>query len=275
MSGGGGSQSTNTVTKADPWSGQQNYLLDIFRQAQQQYQSGGPQYFPGATVTPPSQATLAGQSAVMGATPQAQASADAANKALQFNLTDARDVNSNPYLQSAIKAAIQPAIDQFSGAGGTLSQLRSDEGSAGTGYGYGSRGDIAAGIAASRLNRDILGTSSAMAASGYQSGLDASTRALSLAPQTIAASAQPGEMLSAVGNQQDTYQQALINDAINRWNFTQNKPAATLAQYQNLVQGTYGGEQSGTGTGPSYQPSALSQGIGAATLGYMLYAMLA
>lgn len=49
---GKGSNSTQTVQQADPWSGQQPYLTDSFRQAQSLYNSGGPQYFPNATYVP-------------------------------------------------------------------------------------------------------------------------------------------------------------------------------------------------------------------------------
>ena len=49
---GGGGGSTTTVQKADPWSGQQPYLTDIFQQAQKLYNNGGmaPDYYPGQTV---------------------------------------------------------------------------------------------------------------------------------------------------------------------------------------------------------------------------------
>lgn len=57
MGGGGGG--TTTVQKADPWSGQQPYLIDIFKQAQNLYNSGqmAPDYFAGNTVADQSQWT--------------------------------------------------------------------------------------------------------------------------------------------------------------------------------------------------------------------------
>ena len=50
MGSGGGS--TTTVQKADPWSGQQPYLKEIFGEAQRLYQSGSlaPSFYPGQTV---------------------------------------------------------------------------------------------------------------------------------------------------------------------------------------------------------------------------------
>ncbi len=50
--GGGGSQSTQTVQKADPWSGQQPFLTTGYEQAQARLNSDQPSYYPGSTVTP-------------------------------------------------------------------------------------------------------------------------------------------------------------------------------------------------------------------------------
>jgi len=48
--GGGGSQSTNTVQKADPWEGQQKYLTDVFQKAQNRFGESGPNFFPSNTI---------------------------------------------------------------------------------------------------------------------------------------------------------------------------------------------------------------------------------
>jgi len=52
MGSSGGSSNTTTVQKADPWSGQQPYLKDVFSQAKQFYHSGAlsPDFYPGQTV---------------------------------------------------------------------------------------------------------------------------------------------------------------------------------------------------------------------------------
>lgn len=61
MSGGG---DTTTVQQSDPWSGQQPYLTDLFRQAQGQY-GNLPQYFPDATYVPFSPQTELGLNMTM------------------------------------------------------------------------------------------------------------------------------------------------------------------------------------------------------------------
>ena len=52
----GGATSTTTVQKADPWSGQQPYLRDVFAEAKKFYDSGRltPDFYPGNTVVQPS-----------------------------------------------------------------------------------------------------------------------------------------------------------------------------------------------------------------------------
>ena len=52
--GGGGSSGggTNTIQKADPWSGQQPFLTYGFDQAQDRFKSDQPQFFPGSTIAP-------------------------------------------------------------------------------------------------------------------------------------------------------------------------------------------------------------------------------
>ena len=52
MGSSGGSSTTTTVQKADPWSGQQPYLKDVFSQASHLYHSGAlsPDFYPGQTV---------------------------------------------------------------------------------------------------------------------------------------------------------------------------------------------------------------------------------
>jgi len=44
--GGGGSQSTQTIQKADPWSGQQPFLTQGYEAAQSRLGSEQPQFFP-------------------------------------------------------------------------------------------------------------------------------------------------------------------------------------------------------------------------------------
>ena len=74
-SGGGGSQSTQTIQKADPWSGQQPYLTSGYEAAKSRLGSEQPQFYPGSTISPFNQNELAAQQAMLdyssGSRPQA------------------------------------------------------------------------------------------------------------------------------------------------------------------------------------------------------------
>lgn len=60
MAGGGGGDKVTTVQKADPWGPQQQYLKDIFAQAQGLSQNYAPQYYPDSGVAALSPWTNAG-----------------------------------------------------------------------------------------------------------------------------------------------------------------------------------------------------------------------
>lgn len=266
--------STTTVQKADPWEGQQPYLKDVFAEAQRQYQSGTPTYYQGQKTASVDPATLAAQQSLTANSGVQQGQADLTAATNRFNMTDARDVNTNPYLQSAIQAAIRPMVQNFNDAGGTMANIRS-EGVVNQ-QGGGTRQGIAEGIAASRLNQQIGDVASTMASAGYQSGLDASGKAVALAPQVQAMQTAPAAALDAVGQQRQTYEQQQINDAIDQWNWEQNLPSAKLANYQNLVQGSYGGTGSSTSTGttPTAQRNPLMGAVGGAMAGFQLGSMV-
>lgn len=84
--GGGSGGSKSQTTKTEPWSGQQPYLKDIFRQAQDIYRQGyGQQYYPGQQVAAFSPQTQMGLNQMtqygMGPTPYQQGAQGFVNQA--------------------------------------------------------------------------------------------------------------------------------------------------------------------------------------------------
>lgn len=262
MSGGGG-RSTQTIEKADPWAGQQPYLLDIFQQAKNQFNSSMPGYFPSSTVAPQSPDTQRAIEMMRGAVPGQQQLATQGAGATSFALMSP-DVANNPYATGAIGAAINPAVRAFSDPGGVLSQIRGEFGSADQ-YG-GTRHALALGMASDRLGQNILDTTSRMAGDFYGQGLTAQGRALALLPGIQQAQATPAATQSIVGQTEETYAQQIIDEAIKKWNFEQNLPALKLQNYQNIVGGgNYGGTT--TSTGPAARTNPLLQAVGAGAAG--------
>jgi hypothetical protein len=275
MAGGGGQSSgtTTTVQKSDPWEGQQPYLLDIFSEAQKQYRSGGPQYFQGSTLAAPNaQQTQAQGMATQAATGAQQQLADTGAAGINYAVNDAIDVRNNPFLAAAQEGAIRPAVRAFTDPGGVLSNIRSDFGTNGQ-YG-GSRQALATGTAAGRLGESILDTTSRMGSEAYTAGLDAQGRALALLPQIQQAQLAPAQTVAAVGDANQDYIQSLINEEIKRHNFQQSAPSINLANYQNLVQGAYGGSATGSVTQPIAQRNPFTGALGGAMAGAQLGSMV-
>lgn len=77
------------------------------------------------------------------------------------------------------------------------------------------------------------------------------------------------QWLSDIGANQENYNQALIDAAIDRWNYDQQRPLTALSNYNQLIQGTYGGTTTATGKG-GYTGSALGSALGGAAAGASL-----
>lgn len=257
--GGGGGQTQNT----DPWSGQQPYLKDLFARAQQNLKGGGPQYYPGQTLQPVDPRTQQSLDyATQLAQGQLQKNATGATSAWD-TLLGASNVNNNPNLNAAITAAQAPTIRAFTDAGGPLASIRDQF--QGAGQFGGTRQGVAEGIAADRLQQNLLGTGAQMAQAAYLQGLDSTARGLVLTPQVQASQLSPATTLDAVGQESRALQQQFIDDQMQRWDYNQNLPAANLTQYQNLIQGNFGGQTSTT-----TKVNRTTQAIGMAATGAAL-----
>jgi hypothetical protein len=105
----GGSQTT-TVQQADPWSGQQPYLQDLFAQAQDLYYNQPQSYYPGQTVAPFNADQLQAQQwlknyALNGATDLTNRGLEA--QAYMLDPNNMLDVANNQYVQAMNDAAAQ------------------------------------------------------------------------------------------------------------------------------------------------------------------------
>lgn len=241
MNGGTRQQASESTTTSEPWKEQQPYLKGLFSEAQRQYESGSPEFFGGPQTAEQSAATLAGQQYVKGfADTAGRQIAQGATGAFNTGI-NAANLEANPYFDAAAEAAIRPVVRQFNES--VLPGIRQNAIASG-GYGD-SRMGVAEGVASDRLQQNILDTTSRMALDAYGKGLDTQTKTLALAPTTMQTGAQPGAMMDIVGQSEQAYQQQLINDAINKWNFEQTLPANKLATLQSLITGNYGGTTTG------------------------------
>lgn len=215
MSSGGGSQTSTTrvayspseqalrdtmmnSTRADfnrDWTGQNPWGLKV-----DQYLGPKPVSPSGATQR---SWDLSGQAAnaIQGQTYGAINTNDA--------LAQSLNVNSNPYLQEAMRAANRQVTDNFTQAGGPLAAIRS--GAVGAGAYGGSRQGIAEGIALKGLNQQISDMDSKMASDAYYRGLDAANNSVNNQTKLALMQMMPGQLMSQIGANQEGYQQNLNN----------------------------------------------------------------
>lgn len=207
---------------------------------------------------------------------------------LQFLTQQAPYAGSNPYLQSYMKAAADPLIEQYQEQ--ILPSLGDSASMAGQ-YGS-SRQGIAEGIATKGLLDDISRQNTGLAQAGYTSGLEAMMGGLGLglrgdiaqqqqlgnmlgmAPEMAALGLMPSQALGQIGQQRQGQVQNLINDMMGRYNFYQQAPQQNLQNYASLIQGLNPGGGTTTATTPTSQgglAGMLGGALGGAQMGSDLF----
>lgn len=269
--GNSGGSNVSTVTNiTQPWGPQQDYLKYLFSEAQNLYQGQPPQYFPGSTVAGATQRQNLGRDMwAQFALGPAQGAYTRLQSAQDYSIDPSQmlDVGNNPYVQGAVRGAINPIFQRLSES--ILPQISDVSESAG-GYG-GSRDQLARGQAVGQAVRAAGDVSSKIMSDAYGQGLDNFLRGIALGPQTVQTGLLPGQTMEAVGAAERADEQAFLTDLVNRWNFQQNLPYQQLTQYQNLIQGGYGGTSTTTGTGAGYeQPETnrFQSALGGAATGF-------
>jgi hypothetical protein len=275
--GGGGGTSTTTQTVQNFSPEEAAARNAVQSEAQRIYNATSGQItnapYPGATPAPASTPTLQGQNAALTAAGTQANMAGQLSAAQGFGLYDVLFPQTNPALRASVDAAVRPVTQAYTDPGGVLSQIRTDSMNAGQ-YG-GSRQSLALGVAGGRYLDTVGDISARMHSDAYNKGLDTFSRTMALAPQNIQAQTAPAQTLSAVGQQQEAYQQQQLDydAAVRQWSM--NAPWAALQNYANIV---YGGSTPGTsstsfssgGSGGSTAMSALGGAAMGASIGSMI-----
>ena len=270
MSGGGGSGGGSSTTT------QQNYSPEeaarraqVMGEAERIYNQTAPSMssasYPGEQPVPFSVPSVAAQNLGVYQAGQQQIGAHLANQAMEYGLTGAMDVQNNPYLQSAITAALRPTTQQYVDPGGVLSSIRTNATDSGQ-FG-GVRQGVAEGIAAGRYTQNAMDMAGKMASSAYDKGQDTFARTLALAPQTMAMNNLPVSTLSGVGAQQEgvAQEEAAYLANQNMWNL--NAPWAPLQNYANIVYGGASPSTTSTSSGEAVKKNRAAGALGGAASG--------
>lgn len=287
----GGSQTTTTVQKADPWSGVQPGLANLYSRAGNWMNSSTPNYYPGATIAPVAPET---EQSLNAQAMRARTGNPVINQA-QGELTSTiggdylgntpasylyapsatgEMLNANPYLDRMYDRAanrvgrqfqdiVNPAIASRYGMAG-----RTGSGAEMQAYGQAQRelGDtlenLATNVYGGNYAQERALQNQAIAGIGqdWQQERTNQLRGMLFAPEMAKQDYTDIQMLGDVGAQRQSLEQQRINDSINRWNFEQNKELEKLQQYNTLLQG---GTSFGTTTGAQTQPLYQNKGAGA------------
>lgn len=267
--GGGGQQSTQSTTTVQ-LSPEQQQLLNMAMPFAKQYAENQPKLPDSssvATFTDPQKQGQAQTLAAAGAGGPLQQTANTAGQGYNFLESGAvLDPNRNPGLKSAIQGAIDPIEENFTE--NILPGIR--EGGVATGQFGGGREGALEGIASQGEQRAIGGTAGAIETSAYQSGIDAMTKALGLAPTVQQAQLEPGAATSAVGDVQQQLEQEQLTEAFNKFMYPQTQPISTAEQLSAIAAGIPGGGSTTTGTvNSSLSPLQTAMGFG--SLGASLF----
>jgi len=260
---GGGTQQSQTQT-TQQLTPEQTELMKAATGNYMQFAGSNPTMPTGAQAVAgfnPNQ--VAGQNAVIGSTGNMGNTVGTAANTNQYLSSGAfLDPGSNPYVQNAVKAATDPIYRQLQ-----TSVLPQIGGSAATGAGQnfgGSRQGIAEGLATEGAERAAGQTAAGIESTALGQGLQATGQAVAQAPTTASSLAIPGATQEAVGQQQQSQEQNVLNANNQADWFQQMLP---MLKAQTLAQGAAGlpgGGTTATGTATT-TPSMFSDILGGAS----------
>lgn len=267
MSGKGGSDKTTSTTSTAPWSGVQPYLTGAYGDAEDIYSQGAPDYYPGQTVAPMSGYTEGALDTLFNRGQQGSAVGEAA-KGMATDTLSGDYLNSNPHLQGAINAAIEPVTNQYKNT--VLPGLDSMFSMAGR---YASDPNSAHAESYMNAGEDMMRQQGNIASNmSYQNYGDERNRMMqagALAPTLAGMDYTDIQAMGQAGEGFDQYNQGLINADIDKWNYTQNSDWNMVNDYLGLLNAN----AYGTSTNVQKQPgtstfgSALGGAAGGALTG--------
>jgi hypothetical protein len=277
MSQGGGQTQT---TKTEPWSSQQPYLEKGFSEAENIYDQGPAQYYPGQTYVDMSDPTKQGLESVVNTAnagspitqnasnytanvlgggsdnPYASLLGPGANQLASSARGDF--LSNNPYLDATFDAAAGRVTDSFNntvlpgiaaqfgasgGAGDALHGLAlSDAGGKLTD----SLSDLSANIYGGAYENErgrqdqAASTLSGLGSSLYGTGVNERLSALGLSPQIRDAEYGDASKLIGAGQGYEDFAGKVLQDDINRFNYGQNANLASLQDYLSMISGNFG-----------------------------------
>lgn len=266
MSSGGGGTSTSTTQNYSPEEvARRTAVMDEAQRLYGTGQIGGT--WSNAAPVAQSNASAAGESALTGAASTQTQQASTANDALRYGLTGAMDVTNNPYLSSAMDAAVRPQQEALTQA---LQQVGSSAQAQGA-YG-GSRQGIAEALTVAKGQQAISDTVAKMGSSAYDTGQQTFRTALGLAPSVQAMQTASGTTLTGVGAAQEDRAQATADYSASKAAYDADAQKRALEAYANIVLNQGGSQSKTDSTLPETDTTAQNAGL-AMMAAYLAYSI--
>lgn len=239
---GGGDSSQTTTTENAPWGPQQQYLLQILKDSQNLYNSGklNPQLYPDSTIAPQSAATQQSQQGILDKAQQGSSlNQNAYNMASDTLGGKYLDVSNLP----GFKQGLQDIKDAYSM--GTAAQT--DSAAARTGNFGGSAYNEIVG----RNQKSFADSLNTFAGNVYNNERQNQLRTAQMAPYINELSYDDLNRIGGIGQQQDVYNQAKLDEKVNRFNTENQAPLTALNTYKGLVGTPLGSTSTSTTSGGS------------------------
>jgi len=230
-------KTVSTVNELDPTIAP--YVDYGLRQAKEYYNNPDqyfPQYYEGATYVSPSEQTEAARLALTNRALQGSALTPAAGQQQLNTLSGAYLSAGNPYFSNALQGGFQQAGTAYNQA---VQQALSNSSKAGR-YGSGAM-NTALNSANMTLANAMSNQAGELAYRNYADERARQEAAAARAPSLAQADYYDINQLYQAGQMGESYQQAALQDAINRWNYQQNIPNENLARYMSYVYGAPAG----------------------------------
>lgn len=211
-----------------------------------------PQYFPEATYVSPSQQTEAARLALANRATQGSALKPAATMQ-QLGTISGQYLGGNPFFSGAFSGAAQEAAREYNR---NVNQALSSASQAGR-YGSGAM-NTALGSANTALANALANTAGQLGYQNYAQERALQQQSALAYPQLAAADYTDINQLLQAGQLKESYDQARLQDAINRWNYGQSIPQQNLEQFMSYVYGAPRG---------SVQSTPVFRNVGGSVLG--------
>ena len=235
MSGGG---TTTQIQELNPT--QLPFVEYGLGEAQRLYDSATPTYFPAQTYVSPSQQTqsamTAAQNRAITGNPLVPAAQEEYLNTIQGDYLGA----TNPYFQQRFQTAADAASQQYFD---NVNRINSQASMAGR-YGSGAA-DQLQDRAMSQFGQNLANTAGQLAFDNYATERQNQLQTAQQAPAMAATDYADFNQLLNLGQMAEGYQGKALQDAINRYDFTQNMPQQNL---QNFLSAAYGAPLGGQTT---------------------------